>query len=208
MRENWNQKYEREGFLYGEEANQFIQDISKEIPFQGRSLAIAEGEGRNALFLAKQAKEQNRSLDITLWDYAEIGLAKAQARAIAENLDIKTECLDLQNVDWVENSFDNIFCVFGHFPTELKFRTLHGIRHALKNGGWFVGEVYSKAQLDYKTGGPPIEDLLYDLSDFTAVFGQDHIKHLFLGEVHRTEGKLHNGLSHVIQFAIQIKKAE
>lgn len=206
MKEHWNERYQREAYLYGEAPNTFIYDIAQEIPFEGESLAIAEGEGRNALYLMKQAQLMNRTLKMTLWDYSEIGLAKAKARAEQENLCIQTECLDLNDANWPMNTVNNVFCVFGHFPSELKEKTLQGIRNVLKNDGWFVGEVYSKEQLQYKTGGPPVEDLLYELNDFLSVFSQDHVRHLFLGEVHRMEGKLHTGLCHVIQFAIQIKK--
>lgn len=206
MKEHWNERYQREAYLYGEAPNAFIYDIAQEIEFQGKSLAIAEGEGRNALYLMKQAQLMNRTMVMKLWDYSDIGLAKAAARAEQEGLVIKTECLDLNEADWQANTLDNVFCVFGHFPSELKEKTLQGIRYSLKNDGWFVGEVYSKEQLHYKTGGPPVEDLLYDLDDFIHVFGKDHIHHLFLGEANRMEGKLHTGLCHVIQFAIQVKK--
>ena len=206
MKEHWNERYQREAYLYGEAPNAFIDDISQQIPFQGESLAIAEGEGRNALYLVKQAQLMNRAMNMTLWDYSEIGLAKAAERAKQENLTIQTECLDLNDANWHENTLDNVFCVFGHFPSTLKEKTLQGIRTALRNNGWFVGEVYSKDQLRYKTGGPPVEELLYDLHDFIHAFGKDHMHHLFLGEVNRMEGKLHTGLCHVIQFAIQVKK--
>lgn len=206
MKEHWDNRYQEYEFVYGYEPNEFIQQISRKINFSGHSLAIAEGEGRNALFLANKAKEENRTFSIELWDYSIVGLEKAQSRAIKENLTITTQCLDLDDVSWQESQFENIFCVFGHFPLKLKEKTLKGIRGALKHNGWFVGEVYSTEQLKYATGGPRHIDMLYELQDFLNNFGKDFIYHIFMGEVERHEGALHTGKCHVIQFAIQIKK--
>ncbi|OAT47151.1 hypothetical protein M997_1678 [Proteus hauseri ATCC 700826] len=206
MSENWNNRYQEYEFVYGYEPNVFIQFIAEKIEFKGHSLAIAEGEGRNALFLAHKANRENQPFSIELWDYSSVGLQKAQDRAQKENIKILTQCLDLNDVMWQESTFQNIFCVFGHFPSELRQKTLLGIRGSLKNGGWFIGEVYSKEQLNYSTGGPRSFDMLYDIYDFLNNFGKDRFYHFFVGEVERHEGEFHTGKCHVIQFAIQIKK--
>lgn len=206
MKESWDNRYQEHESVYGNEPNVFIKFIANKINFKGHSLAIAEGEGRNALFLAHKAKRENQAFSVTLWDYSSIGLQKAQNRAKEENIEISTQCLDLNDVVWQANQFQNIFCVFGHFPSQLRQKTLFGIRASLKNNGWFVGEVYSKEQLNYGTGGPSSSDMLYDINDFLNVFGKDNFYHFFVGEVERHEGKFHTGKCHVIQFAIQIRE--
>lgn len=206
MKESWDSRYQEHESVYGYEPNAFIQFIAEKIKFEGHSLAIAEGEGRNALFLAQKANREDQPFSIELWDYSSVGLNKAMERAKKENIEILTQCLDLNDAVWQNNSFQNIFCVFGHFPSTLRQKTLLGIRESLKNEGWFVGEVYSKEQLNYGTGGPNSADLLYDIYDFLNIFGKDSFYHFFVGEAERNEGKFHTGKCHVIQFAIQIRK--
>lgn len=206
MREKWDARYAAHEHLYGSAPNAFIAKMVAELEFSGTSLAIAEGEGRNALSILEDAMRHNRPMTMLLQDYSSVGLSKAKARAESMGLTIETQCIDLNDAVWPSQHYDNIFCVFGHFEPALKDKTLRGIRESLKHEGWFVGEVYSTAQLAYQTGGPPVAELLYDVEDFLTVFANDRIHHLFLGEVIRSEGDLHNGLCHVIQFAIQVKK--
>ena len=97
-------------------------------------------------------------------------------------------------------------CVYGHFDENTQFNVLTGIRQALTNNGWFIGELYSKEQIDYQTGGPKDINYLYDPMSFLSVFKNDHLYHFYVGEQERHEGKLHNGKCHVVQFAIQVKK--
>ena len=202
----WDQRYAQTDYLYGADANQFIQEISAKISLQGKTLGIAEGEGRNLLHLARLAKAQNLPFEGQAWDLSQVALQKAQQRADAENLAISTHWVDLDTVTWVENSFQNAICVFGHMPKPLQQSMLLGVRQSVVNQGWFIGEVYSEKQVDYGTGGPRDSHFLYKPQLFLDVFEQDHIQHFFMGEVERFEGELHSGRCHVIQFAIQIKK--
>ena len=192
-REKWNQRFREEEYVYGKEPNQFIQQWAAQLS-PGRVLAIAEGEGRNAVYLASLGHE------VTVWDYAEAGLEKAKRLAAEKGVTIKTEQLDLMHAPWEEVQFDYVICVFGHFEPELRWKTLKGIEQVVKPGGRFLCEVYSVQQLEYKTGGPPVEAMLYQPVDFFERFSGWKIKHFFMGEVEREEGRLHRGLSHVIQF--------
>lgn len=104
------------------------------------------------------------------------------------------------------SEWDEIVCIYGHFPTELHNKTLKGVKKAIRPGGYFLTEVYSPYQLSYKTGGPQDIDFLYRIEEFLETFSDWRIIHLFLGEVTRHEGELHNGLAHVIQFVGQKPK--
>lgn len=128
---------------------------------------------------------------------------------------LHTHKVDLTQANWQANQYDNIICVFGHFDAITRQQVLQGVRHSLVDGGWFIGEVYSTEQLAYQTGGPLVKAMLYDPIEFLSHFQHDHIQHFqhdhiqhfFVGEVECFEGQLHHGLSHVIQFAIQIRKS-
>lgn len=192
-KEHWNQRFDEEEFVYGKEPNHFIQEIAPQLQ-AGKVLAIAEGEGRNAVYLATLGHE------VTMWDYSEEGLKKAERLAVEKGVHVSTSCVDLAHAPWEEKSYDHVVCVFGHFEPALRLKTLLSIEQAVKPGGSFLCEVYSVDQLKYKTGGPPDEQMLYRPEDFISVFRTWNIKHFFMGEVERAEGKLHQGTSHVIQF--------
>lgn len=172
----------------------------------GRTLAIAEGEGRNILYLARTAREKHLAFSAEAWDYSQVALENAQVYAQEQGIELQTRQIDLTTVKWPEDQYDNILCVFGHVDPATRLNTLQGVRQALKNHGHFIGEVYSKAQFAYKTGGPGNSDFLYDPQEILEVFQDDHIVHFFVGDVERYEGQLHQGKSHVIQFMIEVIK--
>jgi Tellurite resistance protein TehB len=193
----WNIRFQDEDYVYGREPNVFLADIQKKLQLSGDTLAIAEGEGRNAVFLAEQG------MKVTAWDYAESGLAKTKKLADSRGVTVSTELVDINDVNWEKDKWDQLVCIFGHFPTDLRKKTLQGVKETIKPGGYYVTEVYSIYQLPYVSGGPKDLDFLYNPEEFLQVFSDWRIIHFFMGEVTRHEGKLHNGLSHVIQFVGQ-----
>jgi hypothetical protein len=196
----WNIRFQDEDYVYGREPNVFLADIQKKLQLFGDTLVIAEGEGRNAVFLAEQR------MKVTAWDYAESGLAKTKKLADSRGVTVNTELVDLNDVNWEKDKWDQLVCIFGHFPTDLRKKTLQGVKETIKPGGYFVTEVYSINQIPYESGGPKDLDFLYNPEEFLQVFSDWRIIHFFMGEVTRHEGKLHNGLSHVIQFVGQKPK--
>ncbi|MDN3450626.1 class I SAM-dependent methyltransferase [Planococcus sp. APC 3906] len=196
---NWNERYDNEKYVYGTEPNVFLKEIQPRVLTSGNVLSIAEGEGRNAVFLAEQG------LEVTAWDFAESGLLKVKKLAEKHKVHVNTELIDLAEAEWQQNGWDGIVCIYGHFPEEVKRATLKGIKRAVKPGGYFVAEVYSLYQIPYNSGGPKNPDFLYRPEEFLHEFSDWRIVHFFMGEVTRHEGDLHNGLAHVIQFVGQKK---
>lgn len=194
---HWNDRFSNENYMYGTEPNVFLAEMQKKLQLNGNALAIAEGEGRNAVFLAQQG------MNVTTWDYAESGLQKTKKLAALKGITVNTKLVDLNDAEWESNQWDEIVCVFGHFPTDLRKKTLQGVKGAVKPGGYYVTEVYSHCQIPYKSGGPKELDFLYRPEEFIETFSDWRIVHFFMGEVIRHEGELHNGLSHVIQFVGQ-----
>lgn len=194
---HWNTRFQAESYVYGKEPNVFLTEMQKKLNLSGDALAIAEGEGRNAVFLAEQG------MNVTAWDYAESGLTKTKRLAEERDVKVQTKLVDLNNAIWEKNQWDELICIFGHFPTELRLKTLQGVKEAVKSGGYYITEVYSLYQIPYNSGGPREVDLLYRPEEFLQTFADWRIVHFFMGEVVRHEGELHNGLAHVIQFAAQ-----
>ena len=206
MSQHWNELYAQTQDLYGTAANLFIQEIAEKIRIEGKTLAIAEGEGRNILYLAEQARQYNYPFSAEVWDYSDVALKHLSSKAEATGIKLELRHVDLTAAKWPSERYQNVICVFGHFDTETQTKVLEGIRKSLLNGGWFIGELYSKEQINYKTGGPKNIEYLYYPWDILQVFKQDHIHHFYVGEQERQEGELHCGKCHVIQFAIQVKK--
>ena len=193
----WDSRFKNADYAYGKEANKFIREIYNQLQYQGKTLAIAEGEGRNGIFLAE------KRFDVTTWDYSGEGIKKTEALAFEKQVRVKSELVDLNTAPWKKNTWDNIVNVYGHFDSSLRKKTLHSVKDAIKPGGYYISEVYSTYQIPYNSGGPKNLDMLYDPAELFQSFKDWKIVHFFLGEVQRHEGNFHNGLAHVIQICAQ-----
>src|SRR6185295_8606035 len=108
----WNERYAGNEFAYGTEPNSFlVQNASLLI---GPVLSLAEGEGRNAVFLA------SLGLDVLGVDASEVGLAKAQKLAALKGVAIRTEVADLATYEPSANAFGAIVSIFAHLPSALR----------------------------------------------------------------------------------------
>ena len=201
MTNMWHERFSTEEYVYGKEPNGFVVEAAGLMP-KGKVLCIAEGEGRNSVYLA------SLGFDVTAWDFAQSGLEKTRQLAIEKGVDVKTEYHDLADVKWEAEQWDAIIQIFGHFPSEVMSRTLAGIKKALKPGGYYVSELYSKEQLKYGTGGPKNEEMLVNPKEMLEQFDGYFIKHFHVGEVNREEGQLHTGTAHVVQSMFQKRKGE
>ncbi len=200
MGNGWHERFSAEEYVYGKEPNAFVVEAAQQLPAKGKVLCIAEGEGRNAVYLA------SLGFDVTAWDFAQSGLDKTEKLAEEKGVHVKTELRNLLDVVWEEEQWDAIVHIFGHFREDIMDRTLAGVKIALKPGGYYVSELYSKEQLQYGTGGPSLEDRLADPVKWLTAFDGYFIQHFYIGEVERTEGRLHTGTAHVVQSIFQKRK--
>jgi len=189
----WNTRYKESKYAYGTEPNDFLKSKFTILKPHSKILCLAEGEGRNALFLA----ENNHN--VTAIDYSLEGLNKLSKLAKERKLNIDTLCIDLSLYKIEANKWDAIICIFGHFPSDLRKAVFNQVYSGLNNDGFFLMEAYHKNQLNYKTGGPQVSELLYsieelqnDFSEFENISIETSIKEI-------EEGKYHKGTSAVIQ---------
>lgn len=189
----WDQKFDRDEFVYGESPNVFIQNKLSKKPC--KILALAEGEGRNAIYAAEQGHH------VTAWDYSSVGLRKLQLLARTRNVEVHTELVDLSHeTDWPQDKWDVVMNVFGHIGDATdRRRMFEGIHYTLKPGGMYLMEVYSDRQLLYNSGGPKDVNLLYSPQEVLDALQNWKMVHFYYGEVERYEGLWHQGLGHVIQ---------
>ncbi len=197
MRNNWHERFDTEEYVYGEEANAFIKNKADRLEDCLSVVCFAEGEGRNAVFLAKEGYK------VMALDYAESGIQKTQRLAEKNNVEVETKKVDLLEYEAEVDQFDAAVMVFGHFYSQDQKKVFDKMLKTVKPGGVIILEVYSKEQIDYGTGGPRDVDMLYDPRDILKWSSGHHISHFFYGEQLREEGKLHTGKAHVIQLVLK-----
>ncbi|MBI3778960.1 MAG: class I SAM-dependent methyltransferase [Gammaproteobacteria bacterium] len=160
----WNSRFSEPGYAYGTEPNAFLTTQTRHFQPGMKALAVADGEGRNGVWLAQQG------LDVLSVDGSEVGLRKARELAQSRGVSIHTELAELTRWQWPENAFDIVVAIFIHFPPEHRARMHANMLRALKPGGVLIMEAFTPEQLEYKTGGPPVREMLYSVemvcSDF------------------------------------------
>ncbi len=188
----WNQRYSSEEFAYGTEPNTFLVENAKLLT--GPVLSLAEGEGRNAVFLA------SLGLDVLGVDGSEVGLEKAQKLAASKGVEIKTEIADLATYEPPANFYGSVVSISAHLPSDVRRRLYPSVEQSLKLGGIILLEAYSKSQLSRDTGGPKDPDMLMTAVDIVKEFPNCEV--ILCHEIERevVEGEFHTGLASVVQF--------
>lgn len=188
----WDNRYSTADFVFGTEPNDFLRSISDRIP-TGPVLCLAEGEGRNAVFLA------TRGHAVTATDLSATGLAKARTLAAQRGVPLATEVGDLASYTIAPGAWSGIVAIFMHLPTALRRAVLARAAAGLRPGGVFAMEAYTPAQLAFGTGGPKDPALLPTLELLRSeLAGLDfEIGRELERDVH--EGSGHTGRSAVLQ---------
>jgi len=189
----WDQRFAGEHWVYGEQPNDFLTSRSQELS-AGRALCLAEGEGRNAVFLAEQGHQ------VCAQDISPIGLRKAEQLAQRRGVHITTLCCDLAEFDPKPASFDLIVAIWMHLEPELRAAVHQRAIQALRPGGHLLMEAYSPRQLGFSSGGPTRLELLIEPAQLQQELST--LQPLLLQEVERVinEGRAHQGRSAVVQF--------
>lgn len=193
----WNESFSSPDYVYGKEVNKFIKKEAERFDSTSNIACLAEGEGRNAVYLATLGHT------ITAYDISEVGLEKARTLANEHNVSISTKVIDLIEGDLPNAKYDHAILVFGHVHKNKQARLINNMINTVKPGGLIMFEVYSKKQIHFDTGGPGHLDYLYDPSDILELISEHDCKHFYYGEAKRFEGQRHNGKCHIIQVIIQ-----
>jgi SAM-dependent methyltransferase len=151
----WDSRYDEPGYAYGTEPNAFLVSQKDYLRPGMRALAVADGEGRNGVWLAQQG------LEVLSVDASAVGLRKIRELARERGVPIRTERVELTAWDWPRDEFDVVVAIFIHFPPESRTRMHRAMLNALKPGGVLILEAFTPEQLNYKSGGPPAREMLY-----------------------------------------------
>jgi SAM-dependent methyltransferase len=188
----WDERYSAEEYAYGTNPNKFLEANVSSIP-KGKVLSLAEGEGRNAVFLAKQG------YSVTAVDSSLVGLNKA--RKLAEDNGVIVEFIhtDLAEYDLGENKWDGIVSIFCPLPSSIRKQLHKKVEAALKRNGVFLLEAYTPDQLKYGTGGGNSVDVMQSKESLSLELAGLKFKHLIELERDVVEGIYHTGIGAVVQ---------
>ncbi len=193
----WDSRYAEPGYAYGTEPNAFLVSQKHYLKPGMKALAVADGEGRNGVWLAQQG------LDVLSVDASEVGLRKTQELAADRDVTIRTEKVDLTTWQWPERKYDVVAAIYVHFPSEVRARLHRRMFETLKPSGVLILEAFTPAQLDYKSGGPPVAEMLYTADMLRIDFAGGEI--LLIEELvtELAEGKYHRGPGAVVRLVLR-----
>jgi SAM-dependent methyltransferase len=187
-REMWESRYATDEYVYGTAPNDFLAASVADLP-PGRALCIADGEGRNGVYLGSLGHT------VTSVDMTESGMAKAARLAETRGVALTTVVADLADYDLGEHRWDLIVSIFAHMPPDIRGRVHGNIARALAPGGRLVLEAYTPEQIGRGTGGPKTPELTMtldglrdELTEMDFVSGQETVRSVIEGPGHTGEG--------------------
>ena len=192
-KEFWDGHYAAEDYIFGTEPNVFLSSQRHLLKPGQVALAVADGEGRNGVWLAQQG------LDVTSIDISPMGVAKAKKLAEEKGVNIDFQIADALAWNWPKSKYDVIAAIFIQFASpEQRTRLFSHIKDALKPGGLLILQGYTPKQLEYGTGGPSQGENMYTEPLLRDAFSDMDIMHLREHEEFIAEGTKHYGMSALI----------
>jgi 2-polyprenyl-3-methyl-5-hydroxy-6-metoxy-1,4-benzoquinol methylase len=193
MKQFWDERYAESNFAYGKDCNLFLKENLHFLP-KGKVLFVAEGEGRNAVFAAKNGFE------VSAFDYSESGKQKAFLLANENGVPIDYLVSDVLELPYEKEIFDGLVLIFAHFPAEIRKHAHLKLLELLKPGGKILFEAFGKEQLNYTSGGPKDIDMLFSEEEVKNEFPDVVITSLSTEKIVLDEGLFHQGEGVVVRF--------
>lgn len=188
----WDQRYAAEGYLFGTAPSGFLTREARYLQ-NGSALAVADGEGRNSVFLAQQG------LAVTAFDASVVAMQKASALAQENGVPVDFHVAKIEDWDWGGAQNDNVVAVFIQFaPPPLRDLIFAGLKRALVPGGVLMLHGYRPEQLAYGTGGPRQAENMYTEPLLRDAFSDMEILRLASYDIEVSEGRGHVGMSALI----------
>ncbi|MCB9395517.1 MAG: class I SAM-dependent methyltransferase [Acidimicrobiaceae bacterium] len=188
----WNGRYDVEHYVFGTEPNDFLRaGVDRLRP--SRVLCLAEGEGRNAVFLAGQGFE------VSAVDLSEVGVRKTHDLAASRGVTVRATAADLGSFDLGDGQWDSIVSIFAHLPPSVRSVVHRRVVDALVPGGVLLLEAYTPAQIGRGTGGPPVPELTMTVEALRRELEGLEFEHAAELEREVIEGAGHSGMASVVQ---------
>jgi SAM-dependent methyltransferase len=201
--QTWDARYAREDFHFGEEPSAFVRSHAHCLKGSRSVLCVADGEGRNSVFLAAQG------LAVTAFDFAPNAVAKARRLAARRGVAVDHRCADIFAWDWAGAAYDALVVVFIQFlAPEDRGAVFAGMKSAVRPGGLILLEGYRPEQVDYGTGGPPRRENMYTRNWLEQAFRDWEILELSAYDAEIHEGTGHRGMSALIDLVARKPSAD
>jgi 2-polyprenyl-3-methyl-5-hydroxy-6-metoxy-1,4-benzoquinol methylase len=191
--ERWNGRFAAEDYVFGTAPNAFLAARAPLLTPGMRVLCIADGEGRNSVWLARQG------LQVTAFDFSPVGIGKARrlAARFGAKVDYRLSSVDAWH--WDAQPYDVVAAIFVQFASPpQRQRMFDGMKQALKPGGLLILQGYRPEQIEYGTGGPKRRENMYTEAMLRDSFGELDILHLASHDDVVDEGPGHSGMSALI----------
>ena len=191
--DRWNERYSASDYIFGTAPNAFLASQRNLFRPGQRALCVADGEGRNSVWLAEQG------LDVSAFDFSPTGVDKARKLAASRGVKVHYEVSTVYDWSWPAAAFDVVAAIFVQFADPPMRRFLfERMARALRPNGLLLIEGYTPKQLEFGTGGPKQLDQLYTEELLRGAFPGFEVLHLRQYEAELDEGSRHRGPSAVI----------
>ncbi len=191
--QTWDARFSTEDYIFGTAPNVWLTQHRDLLVPGSRVLAVADGEGRNSVWLAQQG------MQVDAFDISPVGVGKAKQLAQQANVQVNYQVCGVENFEWKVGEYDAVVAIFIQFADpELRRRLFEHMTDSLKPGGLLLLQGYTPKQLDYKTGGPPLVEHLYTEALLRDAFQSMDIVELSSYEAVLREGTQHSGQSALI----------
>lgn len=194
----WNDRYANsDGYLFGEAPSAGVVAMAHLLPPRSRVLCVADGEGRNSVYLAAQGHS------VTAFDPAPVAVQRAVELATRSGVTIDTHVAGIDDWDWA-TFFDVVAGIFIQFsPPDERAQVFDGMGRAVRPGGLIMLHGFAPRQVDYGTGGPGNRDHMYTLDLLRAAFSGWAVLHAADYDADQQSGAGHSGRAALIDFVAQ-----
>jgi SAM-dependent methyltransferase len=191
--QTWNLRFSKDGYVFGTEPNAWLSQHARRLKAGSHILCVADGEGRNSVWLAKQGHQ------VEAFDISDVGVAKARRLAQENQVSVDFAVAGCDDFAWPVAQYDAVVAIFIQFADPaLRVRIFSNMVHSLKPGGTLLLHGYTPKQLEYGTGGPTVPSHLYTPDMLRAAFAGLELQVLEEYEADLAEGDGHKGRSAVI----------
>ncbi|HEX4331385.1 MAG TPA: class I SAM-dependent methyltransferase [Usitatibacter sp.] len=199
----WNTRFSADGYLFGTEPNAFLAAQRSRLKPGMRALCIADGDGRNSVFLARQG------LEVTAFDFSPVAVEKAKRLARDAGVNVDYRQSDILAWQWEPSRYDVIAAIFFQFldPAQ-RAKVFSGLEASLAPGGLLLLQGYRPEQIANATGGPKDEENMYTEALLRESFRDLEIIHLASHDEVLTEGTAHRGISALIDLVARRSGAD
>ena len=191
----WSTRYRNAGedYVFGTVPNRFLAAQSALLSAGSNALSVADGEGRNAVWLAEQGVHG------TATGISPVALEKARKLAAGRHVEVDFVLADAVSWDYPQAAFDFVVAIFIQFADPVqRERIFAGMVRTLRPGGHLILQGYTPKQLEYRTGGPSAVENLYTADMLRTAFAGLEILHLQEYEDVLDEGLGHKGQSALV----------